>query len=76
MDLIVAAGLGIAMAILLFIRDQVKGSVIRRKRYLPFANHQKVGEMQPAEQNIVVVNPPAATDHDENGRRIDPMHDP
>jgi sulfate permease, SulP family len=34
MDLIVAAGLGIAMAILLFIRDQVKGSVIRRKRYL------------------------------------------
>ena len=34
MDLIVAAGAGIAMAILLFIRDQVKGSVIRRKRYL------------------------------------------
>jgi SulP family sulfate permease len=33
-DLIVAAGAGIAMAILLFIRDQVKGSVIRRKRYL------------------------------------------
>jgi hypothetical protein len=25
---------GIAMAILLFIRDQIKGSVIRRKRYL------------------------------------------
>jgi len=34
MDLIVAAGAGIAMAILLFIRDQVRGSVIRRKRYL------------------------------------------
>lgn len=34
MDLIVAAGAGIAMAILLFIRDQVKGSVIRRKRSL------------------------------------------
>ena len=34
MDLIAAAGAGIAMAIFLFIRDQVKGSVIRRKRYL------------------------------------------
>jgi hypothetical protein len=42
----------------------------------PFANHQKVGKMQPAERNIVVVNPPAAADHTENGRCIDPMHDP
>jgi len=33
-DLIAASGVGIAMAILLFIRDQVLGSVIRRKRYL------------------------------------------
>src|SRR5262249_35653412 len=33
-DLIAAAGVGIGMAILLFIRDQVRGSVIRRKRYL------------------------------------------
>jgi SulP family sulfate permease len=32
--LIAASGIGIAMAILLFIRDQVRGSVIRRKRYL------------------------------------------
>jgi SulP family sulfate permease len=32
--LIAASGIGIAMAILLFIRDQVHGSVIRRKRYL------------------------------------------
>lgn len=30
-DLIAASGVGIAMAILLFIRDQVKGTVIRRK---------------------------------------------
>jgi SulP family sulfate permease len=33
-DLIAASGVGIAMAILLFIRDQIRGSVIRRKRYL------------------------------------------
>jgi SulP family sulfate permease len=33
-DLIAASGVGIALAILLFIRDQVRGSVIRRKRYL------------------------------------------
>lgn len=34
MDLIVASGVGIGLAILLFIRDQVRGSVIRSKRYL------------------------------------------
>jgi SulP family sulfate permease len=33
-DLIAASGVGVAMAILLFIRDQVRGSVMRRKRYL------------------------------------------
>jgi len=33
-DLIAASGVGVALAILLFIRDQVRGSVIRRKRYL------------------------------------------
>lgn len=33
-DLIAASGVGVAMAILLFIRDQVRGSVIRRKHYL------------------------------------------
>jgi SulP family sulfate permease len=33
-DLITASGVGIALAILLFIRDQIRGSVIRRKRGL------------------------------------------
>jgi SulP family sulfate permease len=33
-DLIAAAGVGVALAILLFIRDQIKGSIIRRKLYL------------------------------------------
>jgi SulP family sulfate permease len=33
-DLIAASGVGIALAILLFIRDQIRGSVIRRKRGL------------------------------------------
>ena len=33
-DLIAAAGVGLCLAILLFIRDQVRGSVMRRKRYL------------------------------------------
>jgi SulP family sulfate permease len=33
-DLIAAAGAGIALSILLFIRDQVQGSVILRKNYL------------------------------------------
>ena len=34
LDLIAASGAGIALAILLFIREQVKSPVIRRKRYL------------------------------------------
>jgi len=33
-DLIVASGVGVGLAILLFIRDQIRGSVIRRKLYL------------------------------------------
>jgi len=33
-DLIVATGVGIALAVLLFLRDQIRGSVIRRKHYL------------------------------------------
>ncbi len=33
-DLITAAGVGVALAILLFLRDQVKSTVIRRKLYL------------------------------------------
>jgi hypothetical protein len=41
----------------------------------PFADHQKFGELQPAEQYIVIVNPPAAADHDENRDCVDPMHD-
>nr|MBP7635131.1 SulP family inorganic anion transporter [Candidatus Ozemobacteraceae bacterium] len=33
-DLIAASGVGIALSILLFIRDQIRGNVIRRKMYL------------------------------------------
>ena len=33
-DLVAASGVGVVLAILLFIRDQIRGSVIRRKRYL------------------------------------------
>lgn len=33
-DLIAASGVGVALAILLFIRDQIRGSVIRNKHYL------------------------------------------
>ena len=33
-DLIAASGVGVALAILLFIRDQIHGSVVRRKLYL------------------------------------------
>jgi hypothetical protein len=41
----------------------------------PFADHDGVGKTQEGKQNVVVVDLPAATDHDENGDRIDPMHD-
>ncbi|HEX9614960.1 MAG TPA: SLC26A/SulP transporter family protein, partial [Bacteroidota bacterium] len=33
-DLIAASGIGVALAILLFIRDQIRGSVIRNKHFL------------------------------------------
>ena len=42
----------------------------------PFPDGEILGEMQPAENDFVVVDFPAAADHDENGNRIDPMHDP
>src|SRR6516165_889515 len=42
----------------------------------PFADHDGIGKPQKAEQNVVVVNLPAAADHDENGGGVDPMHDP
>ena len=41
----------------------------------PFADHDHIGEMQPAKDHIVVVDLPSAADHDENGERVDPMHD-
>ena len=42
----------------------------------PFADHDGIGKPQKAEQNVVVVDLPAAADHDEDRERIDPMHDP
>jgi len=50
-DLIAASGVGVAMAILLFIRDQVRGSVIRHKRYLNQMS-SKI-RRQPAEREIL-----------------------
>ena len=41
----------------------------------PLADHDGVREMQKAEEDVVVVDLPAAADHDENGDRIGPMHD-
>src|SRR6516162_7993855 len=41
----------------------------------PFANHDGIGKAQKAKQDVVVVNLPAAADHDEDRERIDPMHD-
>lgn len=41
----------------------------------PFADGQVLGEMQPAEDDLVVVDLPAAADHDENGDGIGPVHD-
>ena len=41
----------------------------------PFADHEAVGKMQKAEDHVVVIDFPAAADHDENGDGIDPMHD-
>src|SRR6266852_4226055 len=41
----------------------------------PFANGEKFWKMQPTKNDFVVVYFPAATNHDEKGRRIGPMHD-
>ena len=41
----------------------------------PLADHDGVREMQKAEEDVVVVNLPAAADHDENSNRVGPMHD-
>src|ERR1700751_1482174 len=41
----------------------------------PFADHDGIGKTQKAEQNVVVVDLPAAADHDEDRQRIDPVHD-
>ena len=50
-DLIAASGVGVALAILLFIRDLVRGSVIRRKRYLNQMSSKT--RRQPAEREIL-----------------------
>src|ERR1700741_3580099 len=41
----------------------------------PFADHDDIGKPKKAEKDVIVVDLPAAADHDENGNRIDPMHD-
>src|SRR5262249_60663877 len=41
----------------------------------PCDDHDGIGESKKCEQNAVVVNLPAAADHDENRQRIDPVHD-
>ncbi len=50
-DLIAASGVGVALAILLFIRDLVRGSVIRRKRYLSQMSSKT--RREPAEREIL-----------------------
>jgi hypothetical protein len=41
----------------------------------PRAERDGVGEMQPAEDHLVVVDLPAAVDHDEHRDRVGPVHD-
>src|SRR4051794_10601750 len=41
----------------------------------PDSDHHPFGKMQPAEQNFVVVDFPAAADQNDYRYRIDPMHD-
>src|SRR4051794_25252244 len=41
----------------------------------PDPDHHPLRKMQPAEQYFVVVDFPAAADQDDNGCRVDPMHD-
>ena len=50
-DLIAASGVGVTLAILLFIRDLVRGSVIRRKRYLNQMSSKT--RRQPSEREIL-----------------------
>ena len=42
----------------------------------PFSDYEAVGKMQEAEDDVVVIDLPAAADHDENSDGIGPMHDP
>ena len=39
------------------------------------ADGHPIGKMQPAEHHLVLVDLPAAADHDEHGQRVGPMHD-
>ena len=41
----------------------------------PFAERDRIGKPQPAENNVVVINLPSAHDHDDHGECIDPVHD-
>jgi SulP family sulfate permease len=50
-DLIAASGVGVCLAILLFIRDQVRGTVIRRKRYLNQVSSKT--RRQPEEREVL-----------------------
>ena len=40
------------------------------------ADGDRIRKMQPAEQHLVVIDLPAAADHDEHRDGIDPVHDP
>jgi len=50
-DLIMAAGIGVGMAILLFIRDQIRGTVIRRKMYV--GQIKSKTRRSPAEEEVL-----------------------
>jgi len=39
------------------------------------AQRDLLGEVQPAEQDLVIVDLPAAADHDDHRQRVDPVHD-
>jgi len=53
-DLIAASGVGVGLAILLFIRDQIRGTVIRRKLYLNQTSSKTF--RTPAEREILSRN--------------------
>jgi hypothetical protein len=42
----------------------------------PPTDREKVSELQPAKNRVIVVDLPAAANHDEDGQGVDPMHDP